>query len=110
MTKIGTVSWFDLTVPDAESIREFYSDVVGWMTSDVDMGGYSDYTMIVPDTEQGVAGVCHARGTNAELPPQWLIYINVADLDHSIERCNARGGAVIAGPKVMSGYGRYCVI
>lgn len=110
MTKIGTVSWFDLTVPDAEGIRDFYAAVVGWSASSVPMGGYDDYCMNVPEEGTTVAGICHARGVNAELPPQWMIYINVADLDRSMQAVEAGGGAILVGPKVMEGHGRYCVI
>lgn len=28
--EIGAVGWFDLTVEDAESVRDFYAGVVGW--------------------------------------------------------------------------------
>lgn len=110
MTKIGTIGWVDLTVENADSLRDFYREVVGWTTSDVDMGGYSDYCMVVPGSEQAVAGVCHARGRNAEMPAQWLIYINVADLDTSMRACAEGGGKVLSGPREMPGQGRYCVI
>ena len=58
-----------------------------------------------------MAGVCHARGQNAALPPYWLAYIAVADLDASLETCTSLGGAVIAGPSAPAGEAnRYCVI
>jgi hypothetical protein len=106
---IGTISWVDLTVEDASAIREFYRDVVGWETSDVDMGGYDDYCVHPPGRDP-VAGICHARGGNAAMPPQWLIYLTVADLDASLERCAARGGKVVVDPRTMGGQGRYAVI
>lgn len=106
----GTVGWFDLTVEDATTLRDFYANVVGWTVQPQSMGDYDDYTMVCPESGQAVAGVCHARGSNADLPAQWLMYINVADLDASIGICEERGGAVISGPKTMGGYGRYCVI
>ena len=37
--------------------------------------------MIPPGAAQPVSGICHARGSNADLPPVWLIYITVADLE-----------------------------
>ena len=104
----GSIAGFDLTVPGAESVRDFYAAVVGWRPEPLDMGGYSDYVMTTA-TGEPVAGVCHARGDNADLPPQWLAYIRVADLDASLERCRALGGSVVAGPKGAAG-GRYCVI
>lgn len=106
----GTIGWFDLTVSDAEKVRDFYSAVAGWNYSNFDMGGYSDFNMTIPSDGKVVAGICHARAGNAGLPPYWLIYITVADLDQSIAKCLDMGGEVIAGPKDMGSYGRYCVI
>lgn len=108
-TKIGTLAWRDLTVADAEALRDFYRDVVGWFSQDVDMGGYSDFSMVAPGTGETVAGICHARGTNANLPAQWLMYVVVEDLDHSMQRCTESGGEVIDGPRSL-GQGRFCVI
>ena len=65
----GTMAWFDLTVPDADRIRDFYAAVVGWRPEAMDMGGYADYSMKVPEGEAVVAGVCHDRGENSGLPP-----------------------------------------
>src|SRR5687768_12817862 len=108
-TKIGTVGWQDLTVPNAEALRDFYKAVIGWESSPVDMGGYSDFNMIAPGTDQPAAGICHTRGGNANLPPQWLLYFVVADLDGSVRECVERGGTVISGPRTAGG-GAYCVI
>ena len=107
---VGTVSWMDLTVADAPRVRDFYREVVGWDVSEVDMGGYTDFCMNAPEGGATVAGICHARGVNADLPPQWLVYITVADLDRAMERCVALGGAVIAGTRDMGSYGRLCVV
>jgi len=106
----GTIAWFDLTVPDAEAVRDFYSAVVGWRSEPVDMGGHHDFNMAVGGGAPPVAGICHARGVNADLPPQWLAYIVVEDLDASVGRCLELGGAVVAGPKGEGSAGRYCVI
>jgi uncharacterized protein len=107
---VGSITWTDLTVENAERIRDFYGAVVGWTASGVDMGGYDDFTMNDPETGTPVAGVCHARGGNADLPPAWLIYVNVEDIVRSVARCIELGGQVISGPKEMGGQGRYCVI
>ena len=106
--KVGTIAWTDLTVPNADEVRDFYEAVAGWRPEALSMGDYSDYVMSPPEGA-GVAGVCHARGTNAGLPPQWLIYITVESVDESVRQCEQRGGKVIAGPKKM-GDGKYCVI
>lgn len=97
--KVGTIGWCDLTVPDADGVRDFYAKVVGWTADAVDMGGYSDYSMMPPGKADAVAGVCHARGPNADVPPVWLMYIVVADLTASVALCKANGGSVVREPK-----------
>lgn len=108
--QVGSIGWIDLTVDNADAVRDFYRAVTGWTQTEVEMGGYHDYCMVPPAGGNPVAGVCHARGSNADLPPQWLIYITVADLKESIAKCLELGGSVIAGPKKMGSYGDYCVI
>ena len=105
----GRIGWQDLTVDNAEVVHDFYSEVVGWQTVPLDMGGYDDYVMLSPDGEAGVAGVCHARRINANIPPQWLVYINVEDLDASVKSVLELGGEVVDGPREM-GEGRFAVI
>ena len=108
--EVGEITWTDLTVPDAGAVRGFYEAVVGWTATPVDMGGYEDFCMNAPQSGRTVAGVCHARGQNAGLPAQWLLYINVADLVQSLAACKAKGGEAVTGIKEMPGIGRYCVI
>ena len=107
--RVGSISCFDLTVKDAPSVRDFYREVVGWGVDVLSMGEYDDYCMKEPGSGKTVAGVCHDRGPNTNLPPQWIIYITVENLDKSIERCKALGGKVIDGPR-MSGRQPFCVI
>jgi predicted enzyme related to lactoylglutathione lyase len=108
--RVGTIGWIDLTVANAVKIRDFQKAVVGWTTSDVAMGDYSDFCMHPSADAPPVAGVCHARGHNADLPSQWLIYITVADLDASMALCKELGGKLLAGPTAMGQEARYCVI
>jgi predicted enzyme related to lactoylglutathione lyase len=104
-----SIGWLDLTVEDAPRLRDFYSAVVGWKPEDVPMGGYSDWAMTDPASGEPRAGVCHARGGNAGLPPVWLVYVVVADLDASLSSAAALGGEILAGPKAM-GTDRYAVL
>lgn len=107
--KVGTIGWIDLTVPDAEQVRDFYSAVVGWQVQAIDMGGYSDFNMI-ESSGNPAAGICHKRGTNASLPSQWMIYIVVEDLDSSVAAVTANGGTIVKEPTQMGPMGRYAVI
>jgi predicted enzyme related to lactoylglutathione lyase len=100
--------WFDLTVPDADEVLAFYQSITGYSSEALDMGDYDDY--ILYDLEaKPLAGICHARGVNAELPAQWLVYFTVNNLEESMLRCEAFGGKIVSGPR-SSGNGTYCVI
>lgn len=108
--EIGSIIWVDLTVDQAQDLRDFYSEVVGWESDPVDMGGYDDFNMLSPGGGAARAGICFRRGMNADLPPSWLVYITVADLEASIRRCEELGGSLVSGPKGEAETGRYCVI
>jgi len=106
---VGSVVWRDLTVENADVIRDFYAEVTGWKPEPVGMGGYDDYNMVPATGGEAVAGICNARGANANLPPQWLLYVSVEDIDSSIRRAVELGGHLIDGPRKM-GNSRFCVI
>ena len=108
--EIGAIGWVDLTVDNAEELREFYAAVTGWQPSPVSMGCYDDFNMTAPGSGTPCAGICHSLGANAELPPSWLIYITVDDVDASAKKCQDLGGEIVAAPRDMGQMGRYCVI
>ena len=108
-SNLGRIEWLDLTVPDATRLRNFYKDVVGWQPQDVDMGAYSDFNMVLPDSNETIAGICHAKGMNSNMPPQWLVYVRVGDVQESAEACLQKGGKILDGPKRM-GNSNFCVI
>jgi len=95
---VGRIAWLDLTVPDAAATRDFYREVVGWSVQEIGMkdgeARYADYAMLGEDGT-GLAGICHARGGNAGLPPVWLIYLSVGNLSESIRRVEEEGGKLI---------------
>ena len=93
---VGTIISADITVPDATALRDFYTEVVGWQSEELRMGDndYADYVM--KDSEGNwVGGICHAKGPNTGIPPQWIVYVNVANIKESVEKCKKLGGKVI---------------
>ena len=107
--KIGTMAWLDLSVGNAENVKSFYEDVIGWKSESISMGDYDDYVMLEPINGEAVSGICHAQGVNKDLPPAWLPYFLVADIEASIAAVQAKGGALVTEVKSM-GSDKYAVI
>lgn len=99
--KLGEIAWIDLTVNDASGVKSFYRNVIGWEAQDVSMGDYNDYAMISHDSKQAVSGICHARGPNADLPPMWLPYFLVADVEKAADEVKKNGGELVTLIKSM---------
>ena len=93
-TTHGAPLWHDLTTPDAAQLVPFYEAVCNWTASEHDMGDYADFDMTNAGGER-VAGLCHARGDNASLPPVWLMYVSVPSLKEALIQVDAHGGTVV---------------
>jgi predicted enzyme related to lactoylglutathione lyase len=108
--EIGEVVWVDLTIPGAEKVvRDFYQSVIGWEADAFNMGSYNDFVVKTPENKQTVAGICHAQGDNASMPPYWIVYIKVKSLEASLAAARSNGGQLLAGPKQFGG-ARFCVL
>ncbi len=84
-------TWIDITVDDATGLADFYKRVMGWTCDTVDMGEYQDYVMLNCEGEP-MGGICHKRGSNAELPSGWIPYFVVSDLDNALVEVHQCGG------------------
>jgi len=104
--QVGHISWLELSVSNASATRDFYRQVVDWSVQDVEMEDagerYADYNMVDADGNPA-AGVRHARGVNAGLPPIWMIHLPVGDLAESVRRVREAGGKIIKATRGNDG-------
>lgn len=111
--RVGSIVSTDLTVGNTAETLNFYQQVIGWGAEGLPMqdeeGEYEDY---VTKDAQGnwIGGICHRRGPNADLPAGWIIYIAVADVDTSLQRCVALGGKILKRSLAEDGSVHYGVI
>jgi len=101
MNNTGKILWRDLTVANADEVSAFYESVVGWKRVASDNDGGDFYIYPNQDSNDSHAGICYAKGSNANLPPQWLMYVIVANVEESVQKCILLGGKVIDGPRKM---------
>jgi predicted enzyme related to lactoylglutathione lyase len=112
-TPVGRINWLDVTVPDASATCDFYRRVIGWSGEVVEMhegdARYVDYKMLGEDGT-ALAGIRHARGVNAGLPPVWMIYLLVDNLAESLRRVEEEGGNIIQTMRGDDGKHRNAVV
>ncbi len=107
---VGTIGWIDITTPDAALLRDFYCGVVGWSPSAVPMKTHEDYCMHPSPTADPVAGICHAKGQNQDVPPGWMVYITVANLEAALAQVVSRGGTLVRPAVQAGGMGSFAII
>jgi predicted enzyme related to lactoylglutathione lyase len=109
--KPGTFSWVDLTTPDQDAAKAFYSALLGWEANDIAIGDGVFYSMMTLAGKR-VAAISPqpSQQRDAGAPPAWNSYITVADADAASERAKELGGTVHAPAWDVMDAGRMAVI
>ena len=110
----NTFSWNELNTRDPDAAKSFYGTVFGWTARDMDMGEAGNYTTLrlagAAEDDDSIGGLLDMRGrVPEEVPPHWLTYFTVDDLDATLERTKGAGGSTIFGPMEMQ-MGRLAVL
>lgn len=108
----GTVCWAELGTTDPAAAHPFYQALFGWNAADVPMPeGMGSYTLFQQDGHDmgGVYELMEEQRSQG-VPPHWLLYTAVEDVDAVTERAEANGGAVVAEPMDVPNVGRMAVL
>jgi hypothetical protein len=106
----GVFVWDELMTTDVEGAKRFYGEVVGWESRDMDMGNGAVYTLF------GTGGVdragCMAVPAQAAgMPPAWLTYLGVDDVDATVEKAKSLGTTMVfMEPTDVATVGRLAII
>ena len=103
----GQFVWYELTTPDVDAAIRFYPRFTGWGTQSFD----KDYTMF---TTGGlpIAGIFRLNDEMRAngVPPNWMPYVEVDNVDATADKAKSLGAAVIVGPDDIPGTGRFAVV
>ena len=104
----GTLCWADLSTPDPDRGKEFYSALFGWKieVGENDKSGY----MHIQNGDTLIGGIPPAQFRNPNAPPHWMIYIQVSDVDATTAQAKSQGGKAYMEPSSMEGVGRLAII
>ncbi|WP_223695166.1 VOC family protein [Leifsonia poae] len=98
----GAVDWLELVEAGCETSFDFYETVLGVGASQMAMGD-GVYSLF----DVGETSVAGATEPAVDIPPHWLVYFTVADLDAAVARLKELGGAERGKPDAAAGVGRW---
>ena len=106
---MGKFCWVELNTPDVEAGKRFYGGLLGWKLADMPMpsGSYAMASL----GGKSVAGL-QAQALDQQkqgVPPNWLSYIAVDDVEVSARKAVTLGGALLVPPMAM-GPGKFAVV
>jgi predicted enzyme related to lactoylglutathione lyase len=106
MSTHGHFAWFELVTPDVGAGTAFWSEVAGLQVSHMDMGGFQ-YPML-GRSEHTFAGVVTPQMPG--VPPHWLAYWGVDDVDARTAMVAGAGGKVVVPPADIPTVGRFSIV
>jgi uncharacterized protein len=113
-TNRGRFVWHELLTSDPAAAKPFYTEVVGWGTSQWPAppdGAPVDYTMwMAGEAPVGGLMTLPPDAAAAGAPPNWLAYVAVPDVDATIAQATQLGGGVLMPAMTMPGVGRFAVL
>lgn len=105
----GDFCWNELSTTDAGAAKKFYAELFGWeyKVGDVEGAAYSE----IMANGRPVGGI-HEMGAEfgGNMPPHWMAYVAVDDVDASAKRAGELGGKVCVPPTDIPNVGRFSVI
>jgi uncharacterized protein len=102
----GVFLWNELSTPDAERAKSFYTAVFGWTTEDMDMGEAGVYTLFNRANGENAGGAMQ----NPDAPAAWYPYLATDDVDASFAKAKKLGAQGFAEPVDVPTVGRVAVL
>jgi len=102
----GFFGWAELNTSDWKAAWSFYSERFGWVEhSQMDMGDGEIYFMFT-NPEKTTQGGMGNDAAKMGVPPHWLHYVSVENIEAACEAVRANGGKVLNGPMAVPGGGQ----
>jgi predicted enzyme related to lactoylglutathione lyase len=102
----GKFLWFELSTPDIARARSFYADVIGWTSRGLPAGPVTYDMIFFGDSLDTMVGSYSPSAGAA----QWTSCVSVRELDATVARATAHGGAIAEPITEVPGVGRRATI
>ena len=106
----GQFVWYELMTTDLAAAGAFYSGVMGWTWRDAGLSGRAYSIAASAVAPVGGMMALDAATRAAGVPPAWLGYVAVNDVDASARHIVEAGGKLHRAADDIAGVGRFAVV
>ena len=103
----GAIMWNELMTSDQTDATEFYTGLLGLGSGS--MEGPMEYRLLKVSGDD-VAGVMQITEDMGPVPPNWMVYFGVANVDDTTSQAEALGAIVLVPGTDIPGVGRFATI
>ncbi len=103
----GEVCWVEVNTTDVASATDFYTRLFGWQRGAGEVG-FPYQFLKRPSEERNFGGVMGL--TQPGVPPHWLVYFGVPDLDAAVKQVIELGGRSLSPVVVLPQGGRFAAV
>lgn len=107
----GKVHWSELMTGDVPKALDYYKSICGWEVNEMTMPDGGTYYVATRDgvPTAGIMALADMPGADA-VPPHWLTYLAVDDVDAAEAETTARGGTILRAAWDVPGVGRISIL
>lgn len=106
---IGQVCWNELATSDVNKAKDFYGKVFGWKFREIKTDEMIYTVISVQDKD--FAGIWQIPADQqAHIPPHWMAYILVTEVESALEKAKQNGAKEIKGVTKAGEMGRFAII
>lgn len=103
----GAMCWNEMYTRDTAKAREFFGALFGWEFERQE--GMDDYYSI-KNKGRFNGGMMGMTADFGDMPPNWLVYLSVADIDAAVAKVSELGGTVFGPVRDAGEVGRFAMI
>ncbi|MDQ6787124.1 MAG: VOC family protein [Acidobacteriota bacterium] len=117
MPKHGEFCWNELATNNLDVCKNFYGELFGWKfkenipSADGEVAGGMIYNELSIDGQKQFGGMYQMpKECSEKMPPHWMSYIAVDDVDETVQKVWQLGGRVCVPPTDIPNTGRFAVV
>ena len=104
----GKFCWNELLTPDVEAAKKFYGELFGWTFESMPMpdGEY----IFGKSGDEPRSGMMQIQKEWGEVPPHWMSYVAVENVEASVEKAKSLGGTILQDTKAVGEMGTLAIV